>query len=473
MLERPRRLSASLTPLIASPLGEWAVIAALAAVGLVLRLHGYTGTPRINENIDEYAWAWSGQSLIRDHVPTAWSLLPAYHHSFPIVEPHTGRTLPGVRPWLDHPPVFSLLIGGVALLGGETSFAEVTPRVIRLPVIGLSIVTLVLAYLLGRRLAGRGVATVAMALLAVAPGAVLASRSVESEALLAPLLLVALILLHRISREPGRAGRLDLALLLPVCALAPLVKVPGIAVALVASGVLAAGRRIVAAALCAAAGAGGLLLFAAYGALIDWQRFTAVWAAQAGRHRSLLGAFEFITAPAGVTDATHLHDGWWLLGWLAIGTVLLGRTQQHDLLLAWPVVVYATLMVLFADPIAVMLFGWYREAVLAIVYLLAATLVVDMVRTPTPSKVLLVLAVAGGTALTALGGAEGSPPRWPIAITLAIPVVCLLPALATAAWPSSRRALHTAQWVAGLTVAAVLAANLLQTLRLYSISSYL
>src|SRR6202022_1948319 len=118
-----------------------ALLMLILAVGLVLRLHDYTAAPRPSDNVDELAWTWAGLSLLQDHSPTSWSYLPAYGATFPLREPDNGRPLPGVHHWLDHPPLFALLIGGFAWLVGERQYSQVSDLASRLPVIALSLVT--------------------------------------------------------------------------------------------------------------------------------------------------------------------------------------------------------------------------------------------------------------------------------------------------------------------------------------------
>jgi hypothetical protein len=191
------------------------IVAVLLLVGLALRLDGYTSFPRFGANEDEVAWAWLGQSLWLHHWPASWSYLPE-HLPVTVMQTSQGVLLPWVSPWLDHPPLFGLLVGGVALLGGERTPTEVGPAAIRLVPILLSMVTAWLLYLLAARHLGRATALVALAVFCLSPWMIDASRLVEAEWLLAPMLLGVLVLAsHR--------GRLPTATLLALCVLAPLV----------------------------------------------------------------------------------------------------------------------------------------------------------------------------------------------------------------------------------------------------------
>jgi 4-amino-4-deoxy-L-arabinose transferase-like glycosyltransferase len=444
------------------------LVALILALGLFLRLHDYTQAPKLADNQDELAWTWAGLSLLEDHSPTSWSYLLAYPHVFAIPEPDNGQLLPGVHPWLDHPPLFAVLMGGYAWLAGERHFQDVSDAVIRLPVIALSLFTLLLTYVLGRRLLGPAPAIVGAALFALVPATVLDSREVESEAVLAPLLLLALIITHRLLRSESR--RFEPLLLLFICALAPLFKVPGASFGIIVGVVLAMHGRWRLAGLAATMSCLGLLIYAWYGVLVDWRRFLAVVEFQASRHSGLSSAYEFISAPA-FTDRIQLRDGWWLLGWLGLAAVAYQRRgRRADLLLAWPVVAYAGVLMLLADPSATQRFGWYRFAVYPLVYLAAADLVVTALSRPTLVPVALLVLLPGATAT--LGSApNGGAWNPPFLVSLAV-VVLLVGACLAAGRPTLREESGKLSWsqlAVGGFVALVLVLDVVQSFRLADI----
>jgi 4-amino-4-deoxy-L-arabinose transferase-like glycosyltransferase len=444
------------------------LLALVLAVALLLRVHDYTAAPRPSDNVDELAWAWAGLSLLQDHSPTSWSYLPAYPETFPLREPDNGRILPGVHHWLDHPPVFALLFGGFAWAAGERQYEEVTDGVIRLPVIAFSMLTLLLAFLLGRRLLGTAPALLGAALFGLAPGAVLGSREVESEALLAPLLLLALLIVHRLLR--GEARRFELAALLALCWLGPLVKVPGAAIGVIVAVVFASLRHWKHASMAVLATWLGLVAYAAYGLSVDWQQFLAVVQAQAARHTGLLSGYEFMVSPAGFSDSVQLHDGWWLLGWVGLALLAaLRRRRRGDLLLAWPIAAFAVTIMLLGDVSAAFRYGWYRFAIYPLVYLVAADFVVGTVLRPTLVRLALLLALpaAAATVAASPGGAPLNPPLLLEVAALAVVfAACLVARRAVDARGASR---WWPQLAAGALVALVLALNLVQSIRLAEI----
>jgi hypothetical protein len=345
----------------------------------------------------------------------------------------------------------------------------VTDRVIRVPVIALSLLTLLLAYLVGRRLLGTLPALLGAALFGLAPGAVLGSREVESEALLAPMLLLALLLVHRALHD--EAGRFEPALLLAICWLAPLVKVPGAALGVIVAVIFASRGYWARASMAVLAAWLGLVTYAIYGLAVDWQQFLAVIQAQASRHSGLLSGYEFIISPAGFSDSVQLHDGWWLLGWLGLALLaVLRRPRGGDLLLAWPIVAFAVTIMLVADVGAAFRYGWYRFAIYPLVYLVAADFVVGTVLRPTLVRLALVVALPAAAATLATspaGGALNPPFALEVAALVVLFAACLVARRVTVEGAGWRQ--RWPQLAAGGLVALVLALNLVQSLRLAEI----
>ena len=338
----------------------WDWVPTLAGVlliaGLALRLHGYTSYPRFGANEDEVAWAWLGQSLWLYHWPASWSYLPE-HLPVTAVATSQGVYLPWVSPWLDHPPLFGLLVGGAALLAGEHTPAEVGPSAIRLVPILLSILSGWLLYVLAARHLGRATALVALAVFCLSPWMISASRLVESEWLLAPMLLGVLVLAsHR--------GRLPTALLLALCVLAPLVKVPGVIVGAAAAVALLTERRWAVAPLALLGAPIGIGLFAAYGAAVDWHQFVLVWQAQAARHTNLTAGREFLfSGDAGLWNFVPFKDPFWTVGMVGLAVMLLRRPLGTESRIPFAFAGYALLMTLTAGVEGAQYYDWYRFAV--------------------------------------------------------------------------------------------------------------
>ncbi|MEA2682046.1 MAG: hypothetical protein QOK05_374 [Chloroflexota bacterium] len=447
---------------------RWELPALLGTLvlALVLRFNDFTGAPPITDNGDELDWTWQGLGLITRGVPYGWSNLQVYSNAVPLRV--NGEPFNLVHPFLDHPPLFGLLVGGAAWLQGARAFTEVTAQMIRPVPTLLSVVALWLAYLLGRRVLGAPPALVGVLLLATAPAAVVVQRQVEAESLLAPILLGALLL---VPREPeGQPRRAAAVGLLVLCAVAPMVKLSGVAVAGgVAVVLLFQGRwRLAGASLLA--GMLGTAAFLGYGALFDWQLFTRV-IARAETHRyGVMGVYEFIAAPSGPAGANHdLRDGWWLLGWLALLLLVVLRAERRVELLAWPILGYAVVIMLFAEHISY--FGWFRVAVYPLVYLLAGWLAWKAVTEAWGMGLLLVVSVGSVTALSPLL-ARPLQESWSPNPYLLIAALALVvgPALAVPWWSAGRPWITPlARAAGGLALGVTLSANLAASLNLTAI----
>ncbi|HLH68306.1 MAG TPA: glycosyltransferase family 39 protein [Candidatus Dormibacteraeota bacterium] len=372
---------------------ERATLVAVVLVALALRLHGLAQAPRLTDNADELYFAWYGLNLILHGDAYTWSYLPGYP-STTILHAY-GTSFPLVHHSMDHPPLFGLIIGGWCWLTGARGMLQVTAVQVRTLPVAFGTLSVLLVYLLGRRLLGPGPALFGAALLATAPGAVLVSRQAEPESLQAVLLLAALLLTVR--AIDGRAGPWSSAGLLVCCLAAPLLKVPGIAVAGICAPILAAGRRWRLAGATLGAAAAGLLLFALYGWLVDWSLFLRIWSDQAATRSGMLSGFDFIAAAAGINRS--LHDGWWLLGWIGLGVLAAQGEPRRELFLVWPAVAYAAAMLVLAAEVRVEQYAWYRLIVYPSVELGAGWLAWEAVRRAS-LPLLTLLLVLGGAAAT-------------------------------------------------------------------------
>jgi hypothetical protein len=399
----------------------WEVLAlvAVTGVGLLLRLHLYTAAPAFTDNADEIQFTWGGLNLLLHHDAYTWSFYPGYpsYHTISAF----GQKYPMVHHWMDHPPLFALLMGAWVWLLGARDMLAVTPEQVRLVPVALSTTTIVLVQLLGRRLIGPLAALSGAVLLATAPGAVLLGRQAEPEALQAVLLLLALLLTLRIVQ--GAGGRWTLAVLLLCCLASPLLKVSGIAIAGICAVILAVYGRWALAGWVFAAGAIGILLFVGYGRVVDWRVFSTIWSVQAGNRIGVMSGFDFITAMAGVNR--RLRDGWWILGWIALaGLAVARRGRRWDLFLVWPAAAYATAMLVLAGEKQAEQYGWYRVIIYPEIYLAAGWLAWEAIQRRSLALMTLLVVLGGATATNWwLGGPDDAWVPPPVLLVLLIVAV--------------------------------------------------
>ena len=430
---------------------------AVSALALALRFHGYASTPPFTDDADELNFAWGGLNLILIHDAYTWSYFSAYpSHT---VLSANGTVYPLVHHWLDHPPLFSLVIGGWVWLTGVRDMLAVTAAQVRVPPVLFSTLTVPLAHVLGRRFLGTPGGLCAAALLATSPGAVLLGRVAEAESLLAIVLLVALIMTARVLRLPGTTW--PVLVLLACCVVAPLLKVPGVAVAGISAVILAVSGswRLAGAAL--AAGVTGLLVYVVYGAMVDWNLFVRVWAEQAGNRLGVLSAIQFVSAPAGVNR--DLLDGWWLLGWIGLGTLVARGRRQAELFVVWPAVAYAAAMLVLANQRQVAQYGWYRMAVYPELYLATGWLVLEAVRRRSLVLLTVLLALGGATATNWwLGGPDEAWVPEPVGLSVLIAIV-LAPALLSMWRPADPLYRWWARGAAAAAVVVMLVGNTVES----------
>ncbi len=338
------------------------LVVILLVAGLLLRLNGYTHYPAFGANEDELEWAWLGQSLWLTHVPAAWSYL---QEQLPVtaMETSQGVYLPYVHPFLDNPPLFGLVVGGVALLAGERTPTEVGPDAIRLVPILLTVLSGWLLYLLAARHLGRATALVALAAFSLSPWMIPAGRLVESDWMLAAMLLAVLVLAsHR--------GRLATATLLALCVLAPLVKVPGVIVGGAAAVALLTERRWEMAPLALLGAPIGIGLFAGYGALVDWHQFVLVWQVQAARHTGAVAGVQFLlSVDSGLWNFVPLNDPFWYIGMVGLAAMLLRSPLATSARIPLAFAGFALLMTVTASTEGAQYYGWYRFTVDPLCYI--------------------------------------------------------------------------------------------------------
>lgn len=195
-----------------------------------LRLWKYPFYP-LTANAEEYIFVWQGLSLIEKGVPITWSDLPVYSKNNifweGVAKNPTGRGELGVRlikPWLDQPPLFSLLVGSFYKLYNPENFTIISSYITRAPMIVISFFTLLLVYLVAKKLFGSSMALLSLLIYGTIPTIVFGSRLVVPENLISfGYLLVLFLLLNYF--ETKKKWQRNLAVL--IAAIAGLAKPTG------------------------------------------------------------------------------------------------------------------------------------------------------------------------------------------------------------------------------------------------------
>ena len=156
----------------------------------ILRAHSYERVPTPG-HLDEQLYALAGINLIETGTPVSWSTLeyPKSAEVFSGVisylggEPMASVTL--YKPWLDEPPLFSLLVGSAAHIFGADRNGFIPSSYIRFPIVLISTLTSILVFLIARKVSGFWIGILAMLIYSTEPIMVFASRTAMPETLIA------------------------------------------------------------------------------------------------------------------------------------------------------------------------------------------------------------------------------------------------------------------------------------------------
>ena len=166
----------------------------------ILRAHNYERVPTPN-HLDEQLYALSGIYLIETGSPVSWSTLdyPKSAEVFNGVISYLGgppsASVTLYKPWLDEPPLFSLLVGWSAHLFNADRNGFIPSSYIRFPMILISALTSVFVFLIAKKVSSYWTGILAMLIYGTEPIMVMASRSALPETLITLFFCITLYLL--------------------------------------------------------------------------------------------------------------------------------------------------------------------------------------------------------------------------------------------------------------------------------------
>ena len=330
---------------------QYVLLCGILLFGFWLRSNNLYVWPRLGATFDEYAWTWLGMSLIQNHVPTSWSPHPEYKVVRDITYQHTHFRL--VTPYLEHPPLFGLLVGDYALLSGAKDMFHVNLQHIRGFALMLGLLSIGMLFLFVREVYGEKIAIVASFLYAIIPSVVVGSRLVENENFFIPIFLFALYLIVRYIRSNSVWFRNVAAIL---CGLLILAKVPWAAATLGIVLIFFFLRRYKDAWIFLAIVIPIFALFFLYGIYFDKELFFNLWSLQLNRYDITFNSmFALFTYPV-LTDRLFV-DGWIYFGWVALLLLGIKDFRKHMFILL-PFLAYFFVFV-YAIPNEPG-HGWYR-----------------------------------------------------------------------------------------------------------------
>jgi hypothetical protein len=346
-------------------------LAAVLLLAALLRFHDYALVPFHHETADEYQHAWEGWHLLHERTPAAWSTFPDRYPSSQTRDFRWfGDRYVLVRPYFDHPPLFSIPVGLLCSLAGARTFLDCTLPVMRVVPIFCSLVGLLLLFRLARAYgASERSALLACLVYATVPVIILGHRLVKAENLLALLFMGAVLAVAADASWSARRGAIVAGLF---GALAIWTKATGVAVVVTVVILLAARRRWKDAAIAAGIAAGAVALYVLYASAYDFGIFLKVLEGQSTSKWVSLEAFHDLLGGKAVVKWFGRGTYLWLL--LAAAMAAFGRARA----LLLPLVVYGTVLALTADHRVV--YGWYRVPLYPFLCVAAGIYLEDMLR---------------------------------------------------------------------------------------------
>lgn len=285
----------------------------------ILKAHNYDRVPAMG-HLEEQMFAWAGIHLIERGIPRAWTSLDfperaivskgavSYKGGDPIVY------VDMVEPWLEHPPIFSLLVGSFAHLYQANRDQIIPTSFIRTPIIIASLLTSIMIFFVARLISGYWTAILSMLIYGVTPVIVLGSRLAVPENIIALIYLVTIYLLIKYQHATKFKYLLAIPLLVGIAGLS---KATGFFIIFLAIYVTLLKHRFKGALYLFLATIPFVISFFVYGLYFDPEIFWRITSIQASRPVGFGNLGWFFVSPA--YDIVELVDGWFIF--LLLSTV--------------------------------------------------------------------------------------------------------------------------------------------------------
>lgn len=206
---------------------NWLKILVFIAVFLftfILRAHNYEKTPG-PLHLDEMLYAWSGLYLIETGTPVSWSTLDYPKRAevykgevdYKGGQPKTSVVL--YKPWLDEPPLFSLIVGYFAHIYGADKTDFIPSSFIRMPTVIIAAFTSIFIFLIARLVSNFWVGILSVLLYSTIPIMVFASRTALPENLIALIYTTIAYLLLKFYQKPNFSYIIFLPILVGIAGL--------------------------------------------------------------------------------------------------------------------------------------------------------------------------------------------------------------------------------------------------------------
>lgn len=334
---------------------------------------------------DELNYGWSGISLIREGKPFGWSYHPVYPKSWVfydgIIDEKDQIKIGGrmVRPWLDEPPLFSILAGGVSHLYGERTWSVLLASHIRIPSIIFGTATTIILFLWAFEWYGIGIGMLTTSIYTLTPLILFSSRLALPENGISFIFTLCLYLFFR--KQQTQISWKLLVLISTLIGLSGLMKPTGFFIIFLIMFWLVKYKlykKAIAAFIMILPFVG---LFLAYGYWQGGADFWAILKTQGFRPTGWTALGYIFTTPYYSTSNEPLYDGWYIF--LLIGSIYLTLTKWKDSkikILSMAFIFWLAIVVISAgeqDPLA-----WYRFPMFPIISFLGTILIIKIIKKP-------------------------------------------------------------------------------------------
>ncbi|MFA5024880.1 MAG: glycosyltransferase family 39 protein [Candidatus Shapirobacteria bacterium] len=328
-----------------------------------LRYKNFYEVPISGSSMDEYSYSWVGFSLIKNGYPVGLSGLPGYKNiarryvnSDLVLNKVASGPLPLNYPWFDHPPALGLLTGGFAYIKGAQNLEDIRLQVARQPMVILGTLSVLLVFILAYVNFGYMVAIISSAIYAVEPMTVIGSRMIQGENGVIPFMLLSLIFISIYLKSNNFHKLIWSGIFAGISMLFKLSGVVSVIACLVLILLLDKKKsKLVDAFSLVAVSLSIASLFGIYGLFYDWTTFKNIIFSNASRFYGI-GADSIyrLLARTSIVSNKNLPDGWILVGWMSIFS-LLGIKNKKKLLIIIPLLAYLIVYIFFGS----YLYFWY------------------------------------------------------------------------------------------------------------------
>jgi 4-amino-4-deoxy-L-arabinose transferase-like glycosyltransferase len=361
-------------------MGKFAIFLFVFGFISVIKVHNYDRTPGAN-HAEELLYSWSGIHLIETGVPVSWSTLN-YPDSNLIYDGIVGDTsnlfLPAklYKPWLDEPPLYSLMSGGVAHLYGDDRREVIPTSRSRVPSVIASIITSVLVFWVGYKFFSFKMGILSMLVYGLTPIFVLGSRLSVPENVIAMAVTGCLLLGQSYLKKP----KFSIAVIFGVLSfILGLMKPTGFFLAPLTMFLAARKGKWNHAGIIFGLTLLGVAAFAAYGYYYDWELFKEIVSIQGQRFAGWSGLGHVFTSPS--YDIFQMYDGWYIFALLFSIYFGLKKRKSDEVGLLVLFFFYWLMIAVFSGTEQDLL-PWYRYMMFPIMAIFGALGIREVIKNP-------------------------------------------------------------------------------------------